>query len=323
MQYFNRSPKSFAVAMRVFLRTNIAKLRRRDLMTNGASFIGQILKVLIDLNGRAARLDECGDGRPHRRRRPRRRRARHSQTAPRSTSRRARASCSRRVASVATLICAVATAATSPMRHMVDRQRGRHRRSAADGDGPGREDRPTGRGLVAPNGFHCRPSAPRRSARSDSDQAPSTSTGPASGSATSRTPTSRSARRCTPPRPCRAGRSSTRVMSADMSPAQTRSRSARIPEAVIEQGAVKRADTIGDLARQIDVPADALEETVKRFNEFAAKGLDPDFGRGQSAYNICLGDPGIQAQRRARPARSCAVLRHPGCFPPMLERAGE
>jgi 3-oxosteroid 1-dehydrogenase len=35
-----------------------------------------------------------------------------------------------------------------------------------------------------------------------------------------------------------------------------------------------------------------LTQTVKRFNEFAAKGLDPDFGRGQSAYNDCLGDPG-------------------------------
>ena len=32
----------------------------------------------------------------------------------------------------------------------------------------------------------------------------------------------------------------------------------------------------------------------KRFNGFAAKGLDPDFGRGQSAYNDCLGDPGYR-----------------------------
>jgi len=66
----------------------------------------------------------------------------------------------------------------------------------------------------------------------------------------------------------------------------------RLPDEVIETGAIVRADTIADLARQIDVPADTLEQTVKRFNEFAAKGLDPDFGRGQSAYNVCLGDPG-------------------------------
>ncbi len=66
----------------------------------------------------------------------------------------------------------------------------------------------------------------------------------------------------------------------------------RLSETLIEKGVVKRADTLADLARQIDVPADEFEQTVKRFNEFAAKGLDPDFGRGQSAYNVCLGDPG-------------------------------
>ena len=79
VQYFNRSPRAFAVAMRVFLRTNIAKLRRRDLMTNGASLIGQMLKVLIDLGGRAAGVDQRRDGRSHRRGRPRRRRARQPQ----------------------------------------------------------------------------------------------------------------------------------------------------------------------------------------------------------------------------------------------------
>ena len=46
--------------------------------------------------------------------------------------------------------------------------------------------------------------------------------------------------------------------------------------------------------RQIDLPADELARTVQRFNTFAAKGLDPDFGRGQSAYNDCLGDPGYR-----------------------------
>jgi 3-oxosteroid 1-dehydrogenase len=68
----------------------------------------------------------------------------------------------------------------------------------------------------------------------------------------------------------------------------------RLPLELIASGAVKRADTIGDLARQIEIPADALARTIQRFNNFAAKGLDPDFGRGQSAYNDCLGDPGYR-----------------------------
>ncbi|MEE3065398.1 MAG: FAD-binding protein [Actinomycetota bacterium] len=66
----------------------------------------------------------------------------------------------------------------------------------------------------------------------------------------------------------------------------------RLPEDLIARGAVLRGETVGELARRMDVPAAALERTVKRFNDFAAKGLDPDFGRGQSAYNDCLGDPG-------------------------------
>jgi 3-oxosteroid 1-dehydrogenase len=65
-----------------------------------------------------------------------------------------------------------------------------------------------------------------------------------------------------------------------------------LPPGLIEGGAVKRADTIDNLARQTDLPADELARTIQRFNQFAAKGLDPDFGRGQSAYNDCLGDPG-------------------------------
>src|ERR1700744_4133750 len=51
VQYFNRSPRAFAVAERVFARTRAAKLRRQELLTNGASLIGQMLKALIDLRG--------------------------------------------------------------------------------------------------------------------------------------------------------------------------------------------------------------------------------------------------------------------------------
>jgi 3-oxosteroid 1-dehydrogenase len=75
----------------------------------------------------------------------------------------------------------------------------------------------------------------------------------------------------------------------------------RIPEELIERGAVVRGNTVADLARQIDVPSDKLEQTIARFNEFAVKGLDPDFGRGQSAYNDCLGDPGYRPNAAVGP----------------------
>ena len=49
VQYFNRSPRAFATATKVFARTRVAKLRGQELLTNGASLIGQMLKALIDL----------------------------------------------------------------------------------------------------------------------------------------------------------------------------------------------------------------------------------------------------------------------------------
>jgi 3-oxosteroid 1-dehydrogenase len=67
-----------------------------------------------------------------------------------------------------------------------------------------------------------------------------------------------------------------------------------LPPELIESGAVKRAPTIAELAGEIGLPADELARTIQRFNRYATKGLDPDFGRGQSAYNDCLGDPGYR-----------------------------
>lgn len=43
---------------------------------------------------------------------------------------------------------------------------------------------------------------------------------------------------------------------------------------------VKEAPTIGELAKLIDVPPANLEAELARYNENAAKGEDPDFGRG-------------------------------------------
>lgn len=45
------------------------------------------------------------------------------------------------------------------------------------------------------------------------------------------------------------------------------------------------ADTLAELATKIGVPAEALEASVARFNEFAAAEKDDDFGRGDQAYD--------------------------------------
>ena len=50
------------------------------------------------------------------------------------------------------------------------------------------------------------------------------------------------------------------------------------------------AATLEELAAKINVSADTLSATVARFNEFAVKGEDPDFGRGESAYDKYWGD---------------------------------
>lgn len=55
-----------------------------------------------------------------------------------------------------------------------------------------------------------------------------------------------------------------------------------------------RADTIGDLARKIHVPEEALTKTVADMNVYAVTGVDPEFGRGSNAYDQMFGDPTIR-----------------------------
>lgn len=50
------------------------------------------------------------------------------------------------------------------------------------------------------------------------------------------------------------------------------------------------ADSIAELAREIDLDPDTVEETVDRFNEHAREHEDPDHGRGESQYDRTFGD---------------------------------
>ncbi len=64
-----------------------------------------------------------------------------------------------------------------------------------------------------------------------------------------------------------------------------------LPDAWYHSGAVHRAWTLGELARQIGVPAANLRDSVWRFNGFARAGRDADFRRGDSVYDRYYADP--------------------------------
>ncbi|MGO9181535.1 FAD-binding protein [Mycobacterium sp.] len=57
------------------------------------------------------------------------------------------------------------------------------------------------------------------------------------------------------------------------------------PEKYVAAGLWRTADTLAELAATIGVPAANLQATVARFNEFAARGVDDDFGRGDEPYD--------------------------------------
>lgn len=60
-------------------------------------------------------------------------------------------------------------------------------------------------------------------------------------------------------------------------------------ERFVSSGYITVADTLPELARKIGVNADNLVDTVEKHNGYCTTGVDPEFGRGSTAYNRMFG----------------------------------
>lgn len=89
----------------------------------------------------------------------------------------------------------------------------------------------------------------------------------------------------------------------------------KLPPEWLEQGLIKKADTLEELAKLCGIDPAGLVAQVERWNKHAVKGEDPEYGRGRSAYNACLGDPGYKINPAVGPldrAPYYAVEIYPG-----------
>jgi 3-oxosteroid 1-dehydrogenase len=302
VQYFNRSPRAFAVATKVFARTRAAKLRRQELLTNGASLIGQMLKALIDLCGDPPIWTDAA-----------------MQDLIVEDGRVIGARVSRNGASLniearkGVLLAAGGFSRNADMRRRYGGDQPNDARWSIANAGDTGEVLETAMRLGAKTDLLDEAWwLPSVFIADGGDAARALGSGRQRPGAIYVDGTGR--------RFCNESNSYVEVGKAmyankavpcwmvfdegyihryvsGANPFKKRS----LPEELIERGAVLRGNTIADLARQMEVPAGALAQTVQRFNGFAAKGLDPDFGRGQSAYNDCLGDPGYRTNAALGP----------------------
>ncbi|WP_174508230.1 FAD-dependent oxidoreductase [Klebsiella oxytoca] len=65
-------------------------------------------------------------------------------------------------------------------------------------------------------------------------------------------------------------------------------------DALVKAGYLHKADSLDLLAQQLGIDAQALVDTVARYNRDAAQGQDPQFAKGGNSYNRAMGDPGHQ-----------------------------
>jgi len=84
---------------------------------------------------------------------------------------------------------------------------------------------------------------------------------------------------------------------------------------LVRAGYLIEASTLDALARKIGVDPIIFQETVTRFNNNAARGIDPDFGRGENVVDLHMGDPTHSPNPNLAPlevAPFYAVKMHPG-----------
>lgn len=63
------------------------------------------------------------------------------------------------------------------------------------------------------------------------------------------------------------------------------------PKEAVSSGFLLKADTIEELAQKCGLDPEALQQSITKFNGYVEKGVDEDFGRGNSAYDNYYGDP--------------------------------
>ena len=59
---------------------------------------------------------------------------------------------------------------------------------------------------------------------------------------------------------------------------------------MLRNGYLKRGHTLAELAQHCGIAAEALQTTVRHYNQQALVGKDPDFAKGETAYNRMQGD---------------------------------